>query len=120
VTSKGLGLVAALLMSENRIPTTVGYIIKNKRMPIGIESCLNFKESMNCPNSGRNFPMSKPRAMHITIHRVRYFSKIPRVSGFLGFGESAKAYPSGKWQMTNYILRYLNMLFQQTITEHFV
>jgi len=93
VTSKGLGLFAAFLMSENRIPTTVGYIMKNRSMPIGIDNCRNFKESMNCPKSGRNFPISKPTTMQMTIQRVRYFSKIPRVSGLSDFDESVKGYP---------------------------
>lgn len=88
MTRRGLGLFAAFFMSENRMPTTVGYIIKKRRMPIGIDSCLNFRESMNCPNSGRNFPISKPIIMHMIIHSVRYFSKIPSVSVFFGFAES--------------------------------
>jgi hypothetical protein len=67
----------------------VGYIIKNRRMPIGIDNCLNLSESIYCPNSGRNFPTSKPTTMHIAIQSVRYFSKIPRVSVFPEFGESA-------------------------------
>src|SRR5512136_2289730 len=37
VTSNGLGLLAAFFTSLNCIPTTVGYIMKNSRMPIGIE-----------------------------------------------------------------------------------
>jgi hypothetical protein len=37
--------------------------MKNKRMPIGIDNCTNLSESMNCPNSGRNFPTSKPMTM---------------------------------------------------------
>jgi hypothetical protein len=62
-------------------------------MPIGIESCLNLRESINSPNSGRNFPTNKPTTMHMAIQRVRYFSKIPRVSDFSDFGESAKTHP---------------------------
>ena len=37
VTSNGLALVAAFPISLNPIPTTVGYIIKNSKMPTGIE-----------------------------------------------------------------------------------
>jgi hypothetical protein len=84
VTSSGFGLVAAFLISLNRIPKTVGYIIKNRRMPIGIESCLNLRESTNCPNPGKNLPTNKPRAMHMAIQTVRYFSKTPRRSSFFG------------------------------------
>jgi hypothetical protein len=80
VTSSGFGLVAAFLMSLNRIPKTVGYIMKNRSMPIGIDSCLNFRESINCPNCGMNLPTNKPITMQIAIQRVRYFSKIPSVS----------------------------------------
>jgi hypothetical protein len=47
VTSKGLGLFAASLMSLNLIPTTVGYIMKKRRMPIGIDNCPNLREFMN-------------------------------------------------------------------------
>jgi hypothetical protein len=83
VTRRGLGLVAAFLMSLNRMPTTVGYIMKKRRMPIGIDSCLNFRESMNCPNSGRNLPTNNPTTIQIAIHNVRYFSHKPRDNSFL-------------------------------------
>src|SRR4030067_2261483 len=78
VTSKGLGLVAAFLTSLNLMPSTVGYIMKKSKTPIGIDSCLNLRESMNCPNPGRNLPTSKPNTMHMTIQSVRYFSKTPK------------------------------------------
>ena len=83
VTRSGFGLFAAFLISLKRIPRTVGYIIKNKRTPIGIDNCLNLSESINCPNSGRNLPTSKPTTIHMAIQSVRYFSKIPSVSSFL-------------------------------------
>jgi hypothetical protein len=55
-------------MSLNRIPTTVGYIIKKRRMPIGIDNCLNLRESISWPNWGRNLPTSKPATMQMVIH----------------------------------------------------
>lgn len=82
VVSRGLGRVAAFFMSLNRIPRTVGYIMKNSRMPIGIDSLLYLREFMSSPNWGRNFPTSKPIIMQMAIQSVRYFSKIPRFASF--------------------------------------
>ncbi len=89
VTIRGLGFLAAFLTSLNCIPTTVGYIMKNRRMPMGIESDLNFRESINCPNAGRNLPASRPIAMHMTIQIVKYFSNTLRESLFAVFGLQA-------------------------------
>jgi hypothetical protein len=50
VTSKGLGRCAAFLTSLNLMPTTVGYIMKNSNIPMGIDNCPNLRESMSCPN----------------------------------------------------------------------
>jgi len=38
------------------------------------------RESISCPNCGRKVPTNKPATMQMAIHRVRYFSKIPRVA----------------------------------------
>jgi hypothetical protein len=38
VRSKGFGFLTAFLTSLNAMPTTVGYIIKNKQTPIGIDN----------------------------------------------------------------------------------
>ena len=54
VTISGLGFLAAFFTSLNCIPTTVGYIMKNSSMPMGMDNWAYFKESINCPNSGIN------------------------------------------------------------------
>jgi hypothetical protein len=38
VTISGFGFLAAFLTSLNRIPTTVGYIMKKSKIPIGIDN----------------------------------------------------------------------------------
>jgi len=83
VTSRGLGFLEAIFMSLKRMPKTVGYIMKNKSIPIGMDKFANFSESMNSPNEGRNLPTSKPTTMHAAIHSVRYFSHLPRESSCL-------------------------------------
>jgi hypothetical protein len=88
VTSKGFGFLEACLMSLKRMPRTVGYIMKNSRMPIGIDSLPNLRESMNCPNCGKNLPTSNPATMHIAIQSVRYFSKMPSDFSFSSDADS--------------------------------
>jgi len=90
VTSNGFGLLAAFLMSLNRIPTTVGYIMKNKRMPMGIDNCPNLRDSINSPNCGKNLPTRSPTTMHMAIHSVRYFSKMPSSTFLVDVGSSAE------------------------------
>src|SRR4030066_434985 len=80
VTIRGLGFREAIFTSLNRMPKTVGYIIKNKSTPIGMDKLANFRESMNSPNAGKNLPTSNPTTMHIAIHNVKYFSHSPRES----------------------------------------
>src|SRR4030067_2348480 len=80
VTRRGLGLREAIFTSLNRIPKTVGYIMKNRSTLIGMDRLANFRESMNSPNAGRNLPTSKPITMQIAIHSVKYFSHSPRES----------------------------------------
>src|SRR3990170_5351399 len=80
VTKRGFGFREAIFTSLKRMPNTVGYIIKNKSTPIGMDKLANFRESMNSPNAGKNLPTSKPTTMHIAIHRVKYFSQTPRES----------------------------------------
>src|SRR3990170_5194425 len=80
VTKRGLGFREAIFTSLKRMPKTVGYIIKNKSTPIGMDRLANFRESMNSPNAGKNLPTSKPTTMHIAIHSVKYFSHSPRES----------------------------------------
>src|SRR3989304_3573078 len=82
VTKSGLGFRAAFFMSLNRIPTTVGYIMKNSSMPIGIDNWANLSESMNSPNSGINLPINKPTTMQMAIQSVRYFSPSPNGNSF--------------------------------------
>jgi hypothetical protein len=77
VISIGLGNLVAFLTSLKLIPTTVGYIIRKRRTPIGIDIWPNFNESKYCPNWGKNLPKSKPMTMQMAIHNVRYFSKSP-------------------------------------------
>ena len=77
VISIGFGNFVAFLTSLKLIPTTVGYIIRKSRIPIGIDIWLNLNESKYRPNCGRNLPRSRPTMMQIVIHRVRYFSKSP-------------------------------------------
>jgi hypothetical protein len=80
VTRRGLGFLAAFFTSLNWMLTTVGYIMKNNKMPIGIDNCANLSESMNLPNSGTNLPTSKPATMQMAIQSVRYFYQIPKDS----------------------------------------
>ena len=62
---------------------TVGYIMKNRQNPIGIDKFPTFKDSKNRPNSGENLPNNKPIIIQIAIHKVRYFSNMP--NGILPF-----------------------------------
>src|SRR4030042_1181472 len=73
----GFGNRVAFLTSLKLIPITVGYIIKKRSMPIGIDIWANLRESRYWPTCGRNLPSSSPAIMHIVIQRVRYFSKNP-------------------------------------------
>jgi hypothetical protein len=51
--------------------------MKNKHMPIGMDSLANFKESKNRPKVGKNLPSNNPIAIHAKIHTVKYFSNMP-------------------------------------------
>jgi hypothetical protein len=82
VTRSGLGFRTAFLMSLNWIPTTVGYIMKNSNIPIGIDNEAYFNESINSPKPGKNLPTSKPTTMQIAIQKVRYFSQSPKDNSF--------------------------------------
>ena len=92
VTISGLGFLVACLTSLNRMPTTVGYIIKKSSMPMGIESWAYLRESINSPKAGKNLPTSKPTTMQMAIQTVRYFSQSPKDSSF--FGVSGLSFPS--------------------------
>jgi hypothetical protein len=83
VTIRGLGFRVACLTSLNRIPTTVGYIIKKSSIPMGIESWAYLRDSMNSPKAGKNLPTNKPTTMQRAIQTVRYFSQSPKDSSFL-------------------------------------
>jgi len=82
VRSMGFGFLTAFLMSLKAMPTTVGYIIKKRQIPIGIDNLANFKESRYCPKLGKNLPSRRPTMMQLAIHKVRYFSKIPSFAFF--------------------------------------
>ncbi len=73
---------AAFLTSLNWMLTTVGYIMKNSKIPIGMDNWANFRDSINCPNVGINLPTNGPATMQIAIHKVRYFSQRPKDSSF--------------------------------------
>jgi hypothetical protein len=55
--------------------------------------------------------------MHMIIHSVRYFSKIPRDSVFSGFGESVMVDSLSAVRADKDIFKDLNMWFQQAIIE---
>ncbi len=78
----GFGFFTAFLTSLKAMPTTVGYIMKNRQMPIGIDSLAYFKESKYSPKAGENLPNRSPTTIHIAIHNVRYFSKNPSLASF--------------------------------------
>src|SRR5512136_999859 len=78
VISIGFGNLVAFLTSLKLIPITVGYIMRKRRMPMGIDKWPTFRESRYWPNWGRNLPKSRPMTMQMAIQRVRYFSKCPR------------------------------------------
>lgn len=84
VMSIGLGNWVAFLTSLKLIPTTVGYIMRKRRTPIGIDIWANFRESKYWPSWGRNLPKRRPTTMQMAIQRVRYFSKRPSDSSDSG------------------------------------
>jgi len=100
VSNNGFGFFVAFTTSLNLMVATVGYIMKNKQTPIGIDKFPIFRESKNRPNSGKNFPNSKPMIMQVAIHRVRYFSNMPK--GILLFNS-----PISLWCL--FILKNLNL-----------
>ncbi len=82
VSIKGLGLPAAFFTSPKAMPSTVGYIMKKRQMPMGIEIWENLRESRYSPKLGRYRPSSNPTTMQMPIQTVRYFSKIPSLASF--------------------------------------
>lgn len=74
VMSMGPGDLTAFLTSLNLMAATVGYIMRKRRMPMGMDMRWNFNESMYWPNSGRNLPRRSPASMQSAIQSVRYFS----------------------------------------------
>jgi hypothetical protein len=82
VINNGRGFLVAFTTSLNFISITVGYIMKKRQIPMGIDILLNFKESKNLPKPGYNLPSKSPMTMQMAIHKVRYFSNSPSETSF--------------------------------------